>query len=90
MLKRFYLVVALMGITLVSGMSTGFGLFYRLVYILGLTAILTFVWNWLSVRSLDVKVERLSSRVRVGDNVEERISVRNTSSLPKRSWKWKT
>ena len=83
LLKRFYLVVALMGITLVSGMSTGFGLFYRLVYILGLTAILTFVWNWLSVRSLDVKVERLSSRVRVGDNVEERISVRNTSSLPK-------
>ena len=83
MQKRFYLVVALTGITLVAGMSTGFGLFYRLVYIFGLTAILTFVWNWLSVRSLEVKVERLSSRVRVGDKVEERITVRNTSGLPK-------
>ena len=64
-------------------MSTGFGLFYRLLYILGTTVVLTLVWNWLSLLSLEVKVERRSRRVRVGDDVEERVSIRNRSSLPK-------
>ena len=64
-------------------MSTGFGLFYRLLYILGTTVVLTLVWNWLSLLSLEVKVERRRRRVRVGDDVEERVSIRNRSSLPK-------
>ena len=38
-----------MGVTVFTGMSTGFGLFYRLLYILGIAAILSFVWNWLSL-----------------------------------------
>ena len=64
-------------------MSTGFGLFYRLLYILGATAILTLVFNWLSLLSLEIKVERRSRRVRVGEEVTERVSVRNRSSIPK-------
>ena len=83
LLKRFYLVLILMAITLIAGMSTGFGLFYRLLYIFSLTTVLSFVWTWLSVKSLEVKVDRRSSRVRVGDSVEERITVRNTSRLAK-------
>ncbi len=83
LLKRFYLVLALLGVTLFTGMSTGFSLFYRLVYILGLTLIISFVWNWLSVQSLDVRIERRTRRARVGDAVEERITVRNLSVLPK-------
>ena len=72
-----------MAVTLFTGMSTGFGLFFRLLYVLGLTAILTFIWNWLSVRSLEVEVDRRSARVRVGDIVDERITVRNRSFIPK-------
>ena len=64
-------------------MSTGFFLLHRLVYLLGLTTILSFVWNWTSLKSLDITVERRTRRVRVGDNVEERIRVRNLSVLPK-------
>ena len=81
--RRLYLVIALMVVTLVTVMSTGFVLSQRLFYALGLTAILSFAWNWLSVRSLDVSVERYSRKVRVGDNVEERITVRNLSRLPR-------
>ena len=44
---------------------------------------LAFIWNYTSVLSLEVSVERRSKRVRVGDNVEERITVRNLSMMPK-------
>ena len=72
-----------MAVAVFTGASTGFGLFYRLFYILGLTLILSFIWNWMSLRRLDVEVERRTQRVRVGDMVEERITVRNASKLPK-------
>ena len=64
-------------------MSTGFGLFFRLLYILGVAVVLTFIWNWWSLRSLEVKADRRSRRVRVGDDVEERLSIRSRSSFPK-------
>ena len=81
--KRFYLVLVLIGVSLFTGMSTGFDLFYRLIYVLALTAIFSYAWNWLSVRSLEVTVQRRTPRVNVGDMVEERISIRNLSSLPR-------
>ena len=81
--RRFYLVVALGAVTVVTGAATGFALFYRLFYILGLTLILGYLWNMISLQSLDVSVERRSRRVRVGDDVEERITIRNMGALPK-------
>lgn len=68
---------------MLTGAATGFGLFYRLFYILGLTLILGYIWNLISVQSLEVSVDRRSRRVRVGDNVEERLTIRNMSALPK-------
>lgn len=68
---------------MLTGAATGFGLFYRLFYILGLTLILGYLWNLISVQSLEVSVDRRSRRVRVGDNVEERLTIRNLSALPK-------
>ena len=72
-----------MGVTVVTGAATGFGLFYRLMYIFGIAAVFSFVWNWLSLQSLHVEVDRRSHRVRVGDEVEERITIRNLDRLPK-------
>jgi uncharacterized protein (DUF58 family) len=76
-------VLALIAITLFTGMATGFALFFRLIYILGLTMILGFVWNWYNLLGMEVTIDRRSRRVRVGDEVEERIRVRNLSNLPK-------
>ena len=83
LLLRFYLILTLMVVTVLTGMSTGFGLFYRLLYILGLTAILSYVWTWLNVRSLEVGVSRRTRQARVGDAVEEVITVHNMGLLPK-------
>ena len=83
LLKRFYLILVLIAITLFTGMATGFGLFFRLIYVLGLTLILGFIWNWVNLRGMEVTIDRRSKRVRVGDVVEERITIRNRGSLPK-------
>lgn len=80
---RLFLVLGLIVVTLFTGMATGFGLFYRLIYILGLTAVLAFLWNWISVLGLEVSIDRRTRRARVGDDIEERITVRNRSSWPK-------
>ena len=72
LLGRFYLIVLLCVTTVITGAATGFGLFYRLFYILGLTLILGYIWNAISLKSLEVSVDRRTRRVRVGDNVEER------------------
>jgi uncharacterized protein (DUF58 family) len=84
-LGRFYLVTALMGLTLITGMSTGFGLFYRLLYILGLTLVLNYVWNWFATRSLEVDADRRTRETKVGDTIDEEISIRNRSRIPKQA-----
>jgi uncharacterized protein (DUF58 family) len=66
-----------------TAMATGFSLFYRLIYILALTIVFAFGWNWLNIRGLSVTIDRRSKRVRVGDNVEERITVQNLSRIAK-------
>ena len=81
--RRLYLVLVLVGVTLFAGMATSFGLFFRLVYVFALTTVLGFTWNWLSVLWLNVRVDRRTARVSVGDNVEERISIRNLGPLPR-------
>ena len=69
--------------TAITGAATGFGLFFRLIYILALTAALAFAWTWFATRGLEVSAERRAKRARVGDDIEERITVRNRSALPK-------
>ena len=80
---RFYLVAALMLVTLFTALATGFGLFHRLLYIMAATTVLAYGWNWLTVRSVVARGERRTRQTQVGDTVEESISVHNQSRLPK-------
>ena len=75
--------IALALITIFTGLATGFFLFYRLIYILAITAALAFVWNWVNMLWVDVSIDRRTRRARVGDDIEERITIRNNGSLPK-------
>ena len=67
LLGRFYMVLALAGLTLYTGLSTGFGLFFKLLWILGLTTAVSFVWTWLGVAWLEVTVDRRTRRAHVGE-----------------------
>ena len=72
-----------MAVTLAVVLSTGIDLAQRFLYLLGLTTGVSVVWIWVSLRSMEVTVERLTRRIRVGENIDERITVRNASLLPK-------
>lgn len=80
---RFYLIVVLAVVTTVTGMATGFGLFYRLLYLLIGTATVGYAWNWLSMRKLGASAERGTRQALVGDLIKEEITVRNGSPVPK-------
>ena len=81
--RRFYLVLCLGVVCLITASATGFDLFLRLAYILALAALLSFWLNWQTMRDLTVTVDRRTRRARVGDTVEERITVRNSGNFPK-------
>ena len=80
---RFYLVVALILVTLVTGMSTGFTLFFRLVYVLALTVVFSYLLNWLTLKRLHAASDRRTMQAEVGDAIEEEITVHNLSRVPK-------
>ena len=75
--------IVLIAVALFTAMATGFSLFYRLSYIMALTIVFAFGWNWLNIAGLSVTIDRRSKRVRVGDDVEERITVNSLSHIPK-------
>ena len=83
--KRFYLILILLMITIITGMATGFPLFYRLSYILCVAIILTFVWTLISVKQLSIKVDRRTNKVHVGEPLVERITATNDGFIPKPS-----
>ena len=80
---RFYLVTALMLVTFGTAVSTGFSLFFRLIYVLALTVVFSYLWNWMMMRRLDAKGVRRTSQAQVGDSIEESITVHNSSKVPK-------
>lgn len=82
-MKRAIGVSLLAGIVLVFALVTGFSLLTRLFYVLALTVAGSFLWAWLSLRWLEIGVERRTPRVHVGALVDERITVRNQGWLPK-------
>ena len=82
-MKRWQGVLFLLVLILFFGLATGFAVYYRLLYILGLAFLGSYFWGYLSVRGLTLEVQRRGLRVQVGDTIEERITVRSTSRLPK-------
>ncbi len=82
-MKRLILVLTLTAVTLVTGLATSFDLMFRLTYLLLFILAGSYLWSWLSLRNLEVSVDRSASRAEVGDKIEERITVHNSSSLSK-------
>ncbi|MFQ5859980.1 MAG: DUF58 domain-containing protein [Dehalococcoidia bacterium] len=82
-MKRLLLVTVLVGLLLFAALSTGFSLYYRLLYILALAFGGGLVWAWLNLHWLGLEVEHRVTRTQVGGTIEGRIWVRNRGRLPK-------
>src|SRR5688572_30516500 len=68
-----------------TAVSGGWNVMFRLSYLLLLLFVAAWVWTRLSVRWLEVRREPLQVRAQVGGELEEELTVRNLSWLPKPS-----
>ncbi|MBI4340118.1 MAG: DUF58 domain-containing protein [Chloroflexi bacterium] len=82
-MKRLIGILALTAIVLAFAVITGFPPLRRLFYLLAIAILGGYLWAWFGLRWLEVRIERRTPRVSVGQPVDERMTVRNTSFLPK-------
>jgi len=81
--RSLAIVVVLLILCVGFALATGFWLLYRLAYVLLAAIPLCYIWARLNLIGLHVTVQRLVDRAQVGQMTDERITVRNTSVLPK-------
>lgn len=82
-MRRSGFLFLLLIILTVIAVQTGRRLIFTLVYLLGATLILSFLWSWVNLRWVALTRITQSKRVQVGRPAEERFIVRNTGFLPK-------
>ena len=64
-------------------MATGYGLLFRLSYVLAGVLLVAWVWSRLSIRGLEVELVEATRETEVGGWAEERLRVRNNTRVPK-------
>ena len=74
--------LVLAAITLIAGLATGRSIWFTLTYVLALLLIVSFIWAWVNIRKVRLSRLTRSRRTQVGQPLEERFIVRNTSIHP--------
>jgi len=81
--RRSLVLLILLIILSMAAVQTGRRLLFSLVYLLGATLVLSFLWAWNNVRGIAIRRITESRRTQVGRLAEERFVVRNTGWWPK-------
>lgn len=80
---RLRIVAILALFSVISGLVTGRSLFYHLAYLFVALIVLSFAWAWTGISWVQIRRQTRARRAQVGRPLEERFSVRNSSSIPK-------
>ena len=83
--KRFIGMVVLLLVVGFYALGTGFDFFFRFLYVLLLVSGIGFVWAWLNLRGIDLRVTRDANRGQVGGYLAGQVSIVNHTRMPK-SW----
>ena len=83
--KRFIGMVVLLLVVSFYALGTGFDFFFRFLYVLLLVSGIGFVWAWLNLRGIDLRVTRDANRGQVGGYLAGQVSIVNHTRMPK-SW----
>jgi uncharacterized protein (DUF58 family) len=81
--RRSAVALALALLALIGGLATGRDLLFSLAYLFALLLIVSFVWSWININRLHLARVTRARRAQVGEPLEERFTVRNTSVVPK-------
>lgn len=77
--------VVLLLVVAFYALGTGFDFFFRFLYVLLLVTGIGFVWAWLNLRGIDLRVTRDANRGQVGGYLVGQVSIVNRTRMPK-SW----
>ncbi|MDT8304832.1 MAG: DUF58 domain-containing protein [Anaerolineae bacterium] len=83
MRRRSTVALALALLSLLGGLATGRDLLFNLAYLFALLLIVSFSWAWININWLHLSRVTRARRAQVGEPLEERFTVRNTSIVPK-------
>ncbi|MGB1252034.1 MAG: DUF58 domain-containing protein [Candidatus Promineifilaceae bacterium] len=81
--RRSLVFLGLSLLSLFSGFSTGRDLWFTIAYLLGSLLILSFIWSYINLRQTKISRVTRTRRTQVGQPLEERILLTNTSRFPK-------
>ena len=84
--KRFIGMVVLLLVVGFYALGTGFDFFFRFLYVLLLVSGIGFVWAWLNLRGIDLRVTRDANRGQVGGYLAGQVSIVNHTRMPK-AWR---
>jgi uncharacterized protein (DUF58 family) len=76
-------VLALLALSLLAGLATGSGLYYRLSIFWALLYFGSWLWSLISLRGLQFKRYARTLRAQVGQMFEERFELQNLNRLPR-------
>ncbi|MGQ9674777.1 MAG: DUF58 domain-containing protein [Chloroflexota bacterium] len=76
-------VILVTAVLLALGLATGFDLLLRVGYVLIGLVVISFLWSLAAIRSLTLERDTRNRRAQVGQTIEERLTVRNDSIVPK-------
>ena len=65
------------------GFSSGRELWFTLCYLLALLLVVSFIWAWINLRWTKISRVTRTRRTQVGQPLEERLTITNTSYIPK-------
>jgi uncharacterized protein (DUF58 family) len=83
MLSRRLIVIGLLLGSLAGALVTGRELFYNLFYLWAAVFVIAGLWTWTAINRIRIGRHTRALRAQVGRPMEERLSVRNTSGVPK-------
>ena len=80
-MTRLRVVIILITIITLMAVSTNYGLYYKMSYILALLLILSYGWTWLNGKWVTVTVKRNVVAARAGEWLEEQLTITNRSRI---------
>jgi len=81
--RNFWVVLALLIVSLTTAIITGSTIYYRLVYLWVLMIVTGWIWAYFSLRGVSLRRLARTLRQQVGQIFEERFELSNTGRLPR-------
>ena len=82
-MKNRSLLIAIISLSLILGLATGFHVFYSLFLISSAICILSIIWAYFNTWGLNIEYHREYSDLRVGNSIRTQISLHNKTIFPK-------